>query len=90
MQLVPGKKHPSRYESGIWSNAERNYDSTKQERRGVLKALKKVRYRLYVIRFNLETDASVLVAHLNWSGNDLPGALVSRWIACIQLFDFEV
>ena len=90
MQLVKGKRHPSRYESGIWSNAERNYDATKRECRGVLKALKKVRYWLYGVRFILETDANALVAQLNRSGTDLPGALVTRWIAWIQLFDFEV
>ena len=90
MQLVKGKRHPSRYESGIWSNAERNYDATKRECRGVLKALKKVRYWLYGVKFILETDANVLVAQLNRSGTDLPGALVTRWIAWIQLFDFEV
>ena len=90
MQLVKGKKHLSRYESGIWSSAENKYDATKRECRGVLKALKKVRYWLYWVRFILETDASVLVAQLNRSGTDLPEALVSRWIAWIQFFDFEV
>lgn len=44
MQLVQGKRHPSRYESRIWSNVEKKYDATKREYRGVLKALKKVRY----------------------------------------------
>lgn len=44
MQLVLGKKHPSRYKSGIWSSAEKKYDATKRECQGVLKALKKVRY----------------------------------------------
>ena len=90
MQLVQGKRHLSRYESGIWSCAEKKYDATKRECRGVLKALKKVRYWLYGVRFVLETDANVLVAQLNRSGTDLPGALVTRWIAWIQLFDFEV
>ena len=52
--------------------------------------MKKVRYWLYRVRFVLKTDASVLVAQLNQSGTDLPGALVTRWIAWIQLFDFEV
>ena len=32
----------------------------------------------------------MLVAQLNRSGTELPGALVTRWIAWIQLFDFEV
>ena len=40
MQLVQGKRHPSRYESRIWSNAEKKYDATKQQCRSVLKALK--------------------------------------------------
>lgn len=31
MQLVQGKRHPSRYESGIWSIAEKKYDATKWE-----------------------------------------------------------
>src|SRR5580700_10075875 len=40
--------------------------------------------------FVIETDANILVAQLNKSATDLPGALVTRWIAYIQLFDFEV
>jgi ribonuclease HI len=85
-----GKRHPSRYESGLWNQAEQNYDATKRECRGVLKALRKVRYWLYGVRFVLETDANVLVAQLNRSATDLPGALVTRWIAYIRLFDFVV
>ena len=77
MQLVKGKRHPSRYESGIWSSAEKKYDATKRECRGVLKALKKVRYWLYGVRFVLKTDARVLVAQLNQSDTDLLGALVT-------------
>ena len=90
MQIKEKKRHPSRYESGIWSTAEAKYDATKRECRGVLKALKKVRYWLYGVHFILETDAEVLVAQLNRSGTDLPGALITRWIAWIRLFDFDV
>ena len=91
MQLdALGRRHLSRYESGLWNKAEQNYDATKRECRGVLKALRKVRYWLYGVRFTLETDASVLVAQLNRSATDLPRALVTRWIAYIQLFDFTV
>jgi ribonuclease HI len=91
MQLdALGKRHPSRYESGLWNQAERNYDATKRECRAVLKALRKVRYWLYGVQFILETDANVLVAQLNRSATDLPGALVTRWIAYIRLFDFVV
>ena len=44
MQLVLGKRHPSKYKSGIWSSAESKYDAIKWKCQGVLKALKKVRY----------------------------------------------
>jgi len=54
------------------------------------KALRKVRYWLYRVKFTLETDASVLVAQLNQSATNLPRALVTRWIAYIRLFDFTV
>jgi RNase H-like domain found in reverse transcriptase len=56
-----GKRHLSRYESGLWTKAEASYDATKRECRAVLKALRKVRYWLYGIHFVLETDANVLV-----------------------------
>src|ERR1700730_1689040 len=85
-----GKRHPYRYERGLWNQGEQNYDATKRECRGVLKALRKVRYWLYGVHFVLETDANVLVAQLNRSATDLPGSLVTRWIAYIRLFDFEV
>lgn len=38
------KKYPSKYESRIWSSAEKKYDATKQKCWRVLKALKKIRY----------------------------------------------
>ena len=43
MQVVTEKRCPSRYESGLWNDAERGYDATKRECRAVLKALKKFR-----------------------------------------------
>ena len=84
------RRHPSRYESGLWNPAEQQYDATKRECRGVLKALKKVRNYLYGIHFTLETDAKVLANQLNLAAADLPGALVTRWLAWIRLFDFDV
>ena len=85
-----GRLRVARYESGVWSTAERRYDATKRECRGVLKALQKLRFTLYGVHFILETDANVLVAQLNRAATDLPGALVTRWLAWIRLFDFEV
>lgn len=90
MQVRNCVRNPARYKSGVWSGAESKYDSNKLECRAVLMALKKFRHWLYGVHFVLETDADTLVAQLNRSAVDLPSALVTRWIAWIQLFDFEV
>jgi hypothetical protein len=52
--------------------------------------LRKCRLWLYGIRFTVETDANTLVAQLNRTATDLPGALVTRWLAWIRLWDFDV
>ena len=85
-----GRKRVARYESGTWNEAVQKYDATKRECRGLLKCLQKVRFWLYGVHFILELDANTLVAQLNKAATDLPGALVTRWLAWIQLFDFEV
>lgn len=85
-----GRRRVARYESGLWNSAERGYDATKRECRGILKCLQKVRFWLYGVHFILETDTKTLVAQLNRAATDLPGALVTRWLAWIRLFDFEV
>lgn len=90
MQVRGGKRLPVRYESGIWTTAEAKYDATKRECRAVLFALKRLRCYLYGIRFLLETDAMVLVQQLNGAMYDLPGALLTRWIAWIRTFDFTI
>jgi len=84
------RRHPIRYESGIWSATEKRYDAGKRECRAVLKMLKKCRGYLYGVPFVLEIDPSTLVAQLNTSARDLPGALVTQWLAWIRLFDFTV
>jgi hypothetical protein len=85
-----GKRHPARFESGVWTESESNYDAGKRECRAMLKVLKKFRFWLYGVHFVVETDANTLVAQLNRSATDLPGALVTQWMAWIRLFDFEV
>jgi len=55
------KRHPVRYESGLWNPQERQYDAGKREYRGVLRALKKMRSYLYSVYFTLEIDANTLV-----------------------------
>src|SRR5258705_13693090 len=84
------KRHPARYENGLWSVAEKKYDSGKLECRGLLRALKKLRFYLYGIRFLVEIDAKTLVHELNQPASDLPGSVVNHWLAWIRLFDFEL
>lgn len=90
MQKREGVRRVARYESGVWSSAEATYDAGKLECRAVLKTFKKFRHWLYGVHFTLETDANTLVAQLNRPASDLPGALVTRWLTWIRLFDFEV
>lgn len=90
MQLIQKKRHPARFESGLWSEAEQKYDAGKLEARGLMKALKKFRNWLYGVRFVLEIDANTLVAQLKQSPSDLPGALITRWLTWIRIFDFDV
>src|SRR5262249_25829725 len=66
-----GSRRPARYESGVWSDAEKKYDAVTLECRGLLKALKKFRYWLYGRHFFLETDAQTLVWLLNQPPNDV-------------------
>lgn len=86
----PKKRHPSRYESGLWTDPERKYDSGKLECRGLLKALKKLRFYLYGIHFQVEIDAKTLIHQLNQPASDLPGSVVHRWLAWIRLFSFDI
>ena len=85
-----GRVRPARFESGIWSPAELKYDAVKLECRALLKALKKFRFWLYGRYFTIETDAQTLVWLLNQPPNDLPNAMMTRWLTYIRLFDFHV
>jgi ribonuclease HI len=85
-----GKLHPARYESGVWSTAERKYDALKLECRGLIKALKKLRFWLFGRFFTVTTDSQTLVWLLNQPPNDLPNAMMTRWLAYARLFDFDV
>lgn len=90
MQKIDNKQYLLRYKSNTWSLAEQKYNATKRKCRNVLKAFKKFRHYFYGIHFVLETDASMLVTQLNCPGVDLPGVLITRWLAWIWLFDFKV
>ena len=72
------KNHSSRYESDLWTMFESKYDITKQECRELLKALKKVRFWLYGVRFTIEIDVNILIVQLNRSVADLSEILMIR------------
>ena len=82
--------HPARFESGIWSDAEKKYDAVRLECRGLLKLLKKFRFWVYGRHFFIQTDSRTLVWILNQPPNDLPNAMMTRWLSYIRLFDFDV
>jgi hypothetical protein len=84
------KRHPCRFESGIWSDAEKRYDATKRELRGLLNLMKRFKRYLFGVHFVIETDALVLVYQLNGAASDIPGSLMMRWIAWIRFFDFTI
>lgn len=90
MQVYQGKRHPIRFESGTFNDAQKRYDACKRECRAVLFAVKRLRGYLYGVHFTLETDAQVLVSQLNGAANDVPGAMIIRWMSYILLFDFTV
>jgi hypothetical protein len=83
-------RHLCWHEGGLWNKAEKRYDPGKRECHGLMKVLKKFRNNVYAVRFLMETDANRLVHQLNLPANDQPGALVTRWIMWIQLFNFDV
>lgn len=91
MQLDPnGHRHPVRFESGVWSTTERNWDSSKHECKALLLALKKFRSYIYGVNFQVETDAKTLIAQLQRSATDLPGALITRWLALLNMWEFDI
>ena len=74
----------------MWNVIETKYNAIKRECREILKCFKKFRYYLYDVHFILKTDAKILIAQFNRSNIDFSDALLTRWIAWIRLFDFNV
>lgn len=62
----------------------------KKKCKGLPKVLKKMKFWMYGVRFVVEIDVKTLVHQLNLPANDPAGALVTRWIAWIRLFDCDV
>ena len=85
-----GKRHLVRYERGLWTDTERNYNVGKLECRALLRTVKKFGHYLYGIHFLVEIDAKTLIHQGNQPINDIPGAVVGRWLAYIRLFSFDI
>ena len=85
-----GRRHPSRFESGIWTPAQSKYDAGRRECLALVNMLKKSKAWVYRRHFIIKTDALILAKLINKRTIDVPGALMTRWIAFIQLFDFNI
>ena len=81
---VNRKLYSALFESGIWSDAERKYHALKLECRGLLKALKKLRFWLFGQYFSVQMDSQMLVWLLNQYPNDLPNTMMTRWFSYIR------
>ena len=76
-QEKDGKTNSIRYKNDVWSALEGTYDSEKRESWALVRALKKLKVRLYSFKFVVEIDATTLLHQLNLPIVDLPGPLVT-------------
>lgn len=83
-----GERLPVRFESLGFNDRESRYSQPKLELCGVYKALRKMRLHIFGVKFTLEVDARSLIQMLN--APELPNAPMTRWLAYIKLFDFEL
>jgi RNase H-like domain found in reverse transcriptase/Integrase zinc binding domain len=84
-----GSVRPARFDGGIWSDVEKRYDALKLECKALMNGLKKFRFWLYGRYFTVFTDSQTLVWLLNQPPNNLPNAMMTRWLSYIRLFDFD-
>jgi len=82
-QMDVRRLKPTRFESGIWCSGELKCNALKLECRGLLKALKKLQFWLFGRYFQVETDSQTLCWLLNQPPNDLPNAMMTRWLTYI-------
>jgi len=75
--------HPCRYESTLWNKGKKRSDVAKCECRGLMKGLKKFHNYVNRVRRLVERDVNTLVHQVILPADNLPGALVNRWIGWI-------
>ena len=83
-----GMDRPALYESVTFTEVESRYSQPKLELCGVAKILKKLQTVLWGQHFELQVDAKSLVQMIN--APSLPNAPMTRWVAFIQLFSFDL
>ena len=72
------KRHFFQYKSELWIESKSRYNAIKRECRDLLKALKKIRFWLYKMRFIIEIDANILMTQLNRSVANFSKILITR------------
>lgn len=81
---------PSRFWSIAWNKRESRYSQAKIELYGLFHAFHSMKlYLIGIQRLTVEMDASYIKGMIN-NPNMHPDAAMNRWIAAIQLFDFEL
>jgi hypothetical protein len=83
-----GEVRPVFYESEVFSEVESRYSQPKLELCGVAKILRKFKTKLWGQHFELQVDAKALIQMIN--APSLPNAAMTRWVAYIQLFSFDL
>ena len=79
---------PALYESLLFSDVESRYSHPKLKLCGVARILKKLQTILWGQHFELQVDARSLIEMIN--APSLPNAPMTRWVAFIQLFSFDM
>ena len=87
-QRLEDAEYPIVFGGLTFDDTESRYSQPKLELYGVFQAIKAERFRLHNIHFRLIVDAAFIAQMMTTP--DLPNAVMTRWIAYIQLFTFEI
>ena len=87
-QEEDGKDRPVLYESVTFTATESRYSQPKLELCGVTKIVQRLQHLLWGVHFELLVDAEALARMIN--SPTLPNAPMTRWVAFLQLFSFNV
>ena len=83
-----GEERPVLYESVVFPPTESKYSQSRLELCGVTRILKKLQKHICGQHFELLVDAKSLIEMIN--SPSLPNAPMTRWVAFIQLFLFDL